>query len=312
MAQSVPRDVLLKIRKLAQLATDLRQGKHFPVTRLTILKSLCQEPDVANRFVLVLARKTQERVKQGKGRSSHKTGKGLAHRQLMTEALTELEAWQQRPTEARRQRLLELLGQMRQEQNQFQPVPFAMVRIIHDWDFLLLEEALHCVLEPWAASHWLYQVAKDYAERSDARTSDGLTSRSAPLVQDIVEFFADYYGVDLEAGLAMVQKAVKQTRPQAVRARRGKRSGRVNGNKKEGGIRFTHLQGQYLAFIHLYRKLHLQGPAELDMVQYFRVTPPSVHGMVVRLEEMGLITREPGVARSIRVAIPEDEIPKLV
>jgi repressor LexA len=61
---------------------------------------------------------------------------------------------------------------------------------------------------------------------------------------------------------------------------------------------FTHRQGQFLAFIHLYRRLHQQGPAELDMVKFFRVTPPSVRGMVVKLEELGLITREPGVARS--------------
>ena len=76
-------------------------------------------------------------------------------------------------------------------------------------------------------------------------------------------------------------------------------------------VPFTHRQGQFLAFIHLYRKLHRRGPAELDMVQYFRVTPPSVHGMVVKLEQLGLVTRERGVPRSVRVAIPEEEIPPL-
>jgi repressor LexA len=76
-------------------------------------------------------------------------------------------------------------------------------------------------------------------------------------------------------------------------------------------VQVTHRQGQFLAFIHLYRKLHRQGPAELDMVQYFRVTPPSVHGMVVKLEQLGLVTRERGVPRSVRVAIPEEEIPPL-
>jgi repressor LexA len=75
--------------------------------------------------------------------------------------------------------------------------------------------------------------------------------------------------------------------------------------------RFTHRQGQFLAFIHLYRLLHRQGPAELDMVKFFGVTPPSVHGMVVKLEELGLITREPGVPRSARVTLPEEEIPRL-
>jgi hypothetical protein len=33
--------------------------------------------------------------------------------------------------------------------------------------------------------------------------------------------------------------------------------------------------------------------------------------MVVKLEELGLITREAGMARSVRVAIPADQLPEL-
>ena len=47
------------------------------------------------------------------------------------------------------------------------------------------------------------------------------------------------------------------------------------------------------------------------MVRHFRITPLSVHSMVKKLHELGLITREAGVARSIRLAIPEEEIPYL-
>ena len=75
---------------------------------------------------------------------------------------------------------------------------------------------------------------------------------------------------------------------------------------------FTARQGQFLAYIHLYRKLHGEGPSEVDMVRFFRVSPPSVHGMIVRLEELGLVVREPGLPRSVRVAIPADEIPNLL
>jgi hypothetical protein len=38
---------------------------------------------------------------------------------------------------------------------------------------------------------------------------------------------------------------------------------------------FTPKQGQYLAYIHLYTRLHRRPPAEADIQQYFRVTPPS-------------------------------------
>jgi hypothetical protein len=47
------------------------------------------------------------------------------------------------------------------------------------------------------------------------------------------------------------------------------------------------------------------------MQMFFRLTPPSVHSMIIKLESLGLITREPGVARSVRVIVPADQIPPL-
>jgi repressor LexA len=75
--------------------------------------------------------------------------------------------------------------------------------------------------------------------------------------------------------------------------------------------RFTAKQGQYLAFIHTYALLHRRPPAKADMERYFRVTPPSVHRMVVELERRGLIRRIPRQARSIAICIPVKEIPPL-
>jgi len=74
---------------------------------------------------------------------------------------------------------------------------------------------------------------------------------------------------------------------------------------------FTEKQGQYLAFIYYYTMLHGRAPAEADMQRYFRVTPPSVHQMVLTLEANGFIERIPGQARSIRVLLSRDELPHL-
>jgi DNA-binding MarR family transcriptional regulator len=75
--------------------------------------------------------------------------------------------------------------------------------------------------------------------------------------------------------------------------------------------RFTELQGQYLAFIHAYALVNGRPPAEADMQRFFGVTPPSVHNMVKTLERLGLIIRAPRQARSIVVAVPDDELPRL-
>ena len=74
---------------------------------------------------------------------------------------------------------------------------------------------------------------------------------------------------------------------------------------------FTPLQGQYLAFIHAYSKINGQSPAEADLQRHFRVTPPSVHQMVLTLERRGFIRRVPGQARSITLIIPLESLPQL-
>lgn len=80
---------------------------------------------------------------------------------------------------------------------------------------------------------------------------------------------------------------------------------------KDPNPRWTHLQGQYLAFIHAYSKVNAVAPAEADMQRYFRVTPPAVHRMVLTLEERGLLQRTPGTSRSIRLLVPPEEVPRL-
>jgi repressor LexA len=74
---------------------------------------------------------------------------------------------------------------------------------------------------------------------------------------------------------------------------------------------FTALQGQYLAVIYAYTKIHGVAPAELDMQRYFKVTPPSVHQMVLTLEKRGLISRVPGKPRSVVLLVPRAELPDL-
>ena len=75
--------------------------------------------------------------------------------------------------------------------------------------------------------------------------------------------------------------------------------------------RFTPTQGQYLAFIYAYGRIFRRPPCELDMQRHFEVTAPAVHQMVLTLERLGLISRKPGVARSIGLLLDPDTLPKL-
>ena len=74
---------------------------------------------------------------------------------------------------------------------------------------------------------------------------------------------------------------------------------------------FSAKQGQYLAFIYAYTKLNRVAPAEADMQRYFEVSAPTVHATIIRLETVGLITRVPRQARSIRLCIAAGDLPVL-
>ena len=74
---------------------------------------------------------------------------------------------------------------------------------------------------------------------------------------------------------------------------------------------YTALQGRYLAFIHYYSKLHRRSPAEAEFQAYFRVSPPTVHQMLLTLQRRRLIARTPGAPRSIHVLLPPEQIPDL-
>jgi LexA DNA binding domain len=75
--------------------------------------------------------------------------------------------------------------------------------------------------------------------------------------------------------------------------------------------RYTAKQGQYLAFIYYYTKIHREPPSEAEMQRYFQVSPPSVHQMVLTLESKGLIARTSGKTRSIRLLVDRAELPDL-
>ena len=88
-------------------------------------------------------------------------------------------------------------------------------------------------------------------------------------------------------------------------------------NQKSGAARhptgqgFTEKQGEYLAFIYTYSHIFRRPPAEADLQRHFRVSPPSVHQMIVTLERNGLIRRQPGTARSIQLLVAPQDLPIL-
>lgn len=76
-------------------------------------------------------------------------------------------------------------------------------------------------------------------------------------------------------------------------------------------LHFTDKQGQYLAYIHKYLTNHGKAPAEKEMERFFGTTPPTIHQMILTLENKGFITRIPRQPRSIRLLVRSELLPIL-
>lgn len=73
----------------------------------------------------------------------------------------------------------------------------------------------------------------------------------------------------------------------------------------------TEKQGQYLAFIYAYTVVNGHPPAVADLQRFFCVTGPTAQNMVVRLTDLGLVYRQPGAARTLRVLVQPEDLPVL-
>lgn len=184
-----------KARKLQQLADDLERGESFNITRLIVIKSLCQDAKTTARFTLHLARLAQKRRDWGSDRKFYSAAELKQHRKLAAEAFEQIEAYLQRRSDRCARQLRELLWQAREVNNEYRNIPYGAVRSIKSWRVLMVEKAIYCALaeEVTVAAHWAYQAARDYAEQYDPHYGTGLIPESAPLVAHIAKFWMDRY-----------------------------------------------------------------------------------------------------------------------
>src|SRR5712692_7067597 len=73
---------------------------------------------------------------------------------------------------------------------------------------------------------------------------------------------------------------------------------------------FTTRQGEYLNFIHRYTQRFGVAPSFEEVGNHFGTTPPSVNNMIKTLCARGLLSKLPGVARSMRVLVPASQLPE--
>ncbi len=171
-----------QVHKLDEIVESIRRQENVQVTRLTVVKKLCENPEAAQAFALFLARKAQERLREKQGNERY--------RELVNRAIREMKPYLDNPTEDRKWRLLALLREIEEEQNEHKSISWGMVRNIKSWDLLIVEQALRSIIRTDEAPYWLYQAARDHVG-----SSDFLTAKFIPRIEGIARFWRRYFKV---------------------------------------------------------------------------------------------------------------------
>jgi hypothetical protein len=141
MGQKPPKAVLSRVRKLAQIARDLSEGADFSITRLTSLKSLCEDPEVAAHFAVYLAKHTSRRINEMSSPLHLSNSEWRMHNEILERAVERLQSYVERPADPKREELRELLRELESVNDEYESIPYGMVRIIRDKNVLIVEHA---------------------------------------------------------------------------------------------------------------------------------------------------------------------------
>lgn len=164
--------------KLLKIVEEIDARGEANLTRLAVLKKWFERPGRLSAFALWVAARACSR----KG----KTGGAAA--KLFHEAralIAGLDKVRPKPDRKKAQRLHDRLKAF---QNEYQKQRWGPVRIIHNWNLMLVEEGLAIYM--WhadSASHG-YKLAVDYCQHYDPRYGNGLNGPSRTKILEIVRF----------------------------------------------------------------------------------------------------------------------------
>ena len=93
----VSKAIASRIGKLAEIAQELREGERFEITRLTRIKALCEEPQVASDFAMYVARLTWDKMKDSECPDNLSPEDWAQHTELVSETLSRMESYMESP-----------------------------------------------------------------------------------------------------------------------------------------------------------------------------------------------------------------------
>jgi hypothetical protein len=185
-----------KIKKWLEVAKQLHLDPPIfaiPITRLTSIKSLCQEREAAQQFAVDIAQKVKTQMNETERPERIPPEEWESHQTVMNKAVSQMEAYVETPTPEGKQMLRAILTEINGLQgDNYRRVHWTTVHFVRSGDLLKLEYALQCFTKS-DYPYWAYKLGREYAEEYKPSAGSGLIPESLPALLDIAEFWCQYY-----------------------------------------------------------------------------------------------------------------------
>ena len=164
--------------KLLQIVEDLGVHGSAEVTRLTVLKKWFERSERLAPFAVWVAKRATSRKGKTKGEAAR----------LFREAGALLKGLDKLRPEFDQPAARQLFDRLRDYQNDYENQRWGLVRVVKNWNLLLIEQSLAIMLAKSPQPSDGYQLAADYCRHDDPRTGRGLSARSTTKILEIMRF----------------------------------------------------------------------------------------------------------------------------
>ena len=164
--------------KLLKIVEEIDENGNASLTRLTVLKKWLERPERLSAFAIWVA-----------ARAVSRKGKTIgAAAELFRAARTLLAGLDKIRPELDQQAAEALHDRLRDFQNEFQNQQWGPVRIVHNWNLMLVEQGLSIYLWHLDSSAHGYKLAADYCQHYDSRHGNGLNGPSRTKIEEMARF----------------------------------------------------------------------------------------------------------------------------
>jgi hypothetical protein len=174
--------------KLLKIVEEIDERGNASLTRLTVLKKWFVRPERLSAFAIWIATRAVSRKSKTSGAAAG----------FFREARTLLAGLDKHPQLDRRATQV-LHGRLRDFQNEYQNQRWGPVRIVHNWNLMLVEHGLAICLWHLDSPAHGYKLAADYCQHYDPHYGNGLNGPSRTKIEEIARFM--YTLEALEEGL---------------------------------------------------------------------------------------------------------------